>query len=228
MIKSKIHPMAAYLRSEMMKAGDGLKAKGMQAYMKTDQSFYGVQAGPRRLIFRKAKKKFVIVSRAEYFELIEELWRGKYREEMYQAIEIAEAYKEYIDDESWEFYEQLVRTATNWDTLDWIAAKLISPLIIKNRNFEKRLLEWSKDYNLWVRRASILAHLRHKDKTNTKLLTTIILELALEQEFFIRKAIGWILREYAYTDPDWVRTFVEFNKEKLSGLSIREALRNIR
>ncbi|MFC1550353.1 DNA alkylation repair protein [Candidatus Neomarinimicrobiota bacterium] len=228
MNKLKIHPMAAYLRSEMKKAGDNAKAKGMQAYMKTDQPFYGVQAGPRRIIFRRAKKKFAIKSRTDYFELINELWCGKYREDMYQAIEIAEAYKVYIDDKSWEFFEILVRTATNWDTLDWIAAKLISPLIIKNRKFEKRLIEWSKDNNLWVRRASILAHLRHKDETNTELLTILILELASEKEFFIRKAIGWILREYAYTNPDWVKTFIKQNEKKLSGLSIREALKNIR
>jgi 3-methyladenine DNA glycosylase AlkD len=222
-----IHPMVEFLTAEMKKMGDAEKAPSMQAYMKTNQPFYGIQAGPRRKIFMQAKRQYPIKSKSEYFEIISELWNGTYREDMYQALEVAEAYKDYIDEESWDFFEGLVRTATNWDTLDWIAAKLISPLIICNRKFEKKLLAWSKDENMWVRRASILAHLRQKENTNTEFLAKIILSLSQEKEFFIRKAIGWILREYAYTDPNWVANFVNANREKLSGLSIREALKNI-
>lgn len=212
----------------MLLAADGSKAPAMQAYMKTDQPFYGIQATPRRRIFRACAKKFPINSRSEYENVIRELWGGKYREEMYQALEVAENCRAYLDDTSWPLYEELVRTATNWDTLDWIAVKLISPLVQDNRSHEKTLAKWRKDENFWVRRASLLAHLSHKEDTNTKLLSKTILELSNEREFFIRKAIGWVLRDFSYTDPEWVKKFVAQHQNELSGLSKREALKQIR
>ncbi|MCB0173573.1 MAG: DNA alkylation repair protein, partial [Anaerolineae bacterium] len=81
--------------------------------------------------------------------------------------------------------------------------------------------------NFWVRRASLLAHLRHKEQTNTQLLADTILALCHESEFFIRKAIGWVLRDYSYTDPAWVSNFVAQYDDRLSGLSKREALKQI-
>lgn len=83
------------------------------------------------------------------------------------------------------------------------------------------------DRNLWVRQASVLAHLRHKDETNLGLLSETIDALAPERDFFIRKAIGWVLREYAKTDPEWVRRFVRAREGTLSGLSRREALKHL-
>jgi 3-methyladenine DNA glycosylase AlkD len=124
-------------------------------------------------------------------------------------------------------YERLVRSAPHWDTLDWIAAKLISPLVRQHREFEAELIKWSADDNFWVRRAALLAHLHHKEETNTDLLGQTILRLCHEKEFFIRKAIGWVLRDYAYTDPAWVRAFVAAHETELSGLSRREALKQI-
>jgi 3-methyladenine DNA glycosylase AlkD len=222
-----MHPMVKFLTEEMKKAGEPAKATGMQAYMKTDQPFYGVQAGPRRKIFRQAAKSYPVSSRKEYENLILELWKGRYREDMYQALEVAERYTQYRDERSWPLFERLVNSATNWDTLDWIAGKLVNRLVLENRKFEKKLIQWSKSGNFWVRRASLLAHLHHKHETNTRLLSETILSLCHEEEFFIRKAIGCILRDYSYTDPRWVNAFVEKHRDSLSGLSIREALKQI-
>jgi 3-methyladenine DNA glycosylase AlkD/ADP-ribose pyrophosphatase YjhB (NUDIX family) len=222
-----MHPMVDYLTGELRKAGDPEKAIQMQAYMKTTQRFYGVQAGPRRKIFRKAAKKFAVRSRSEYSQIIFELWNGSHREDMYQALEVAEHYKEFRDKRSWSIYEKLVKSAPHWDTLDWIAGKLISPLVASNRELEKHLVKWARSKNFWVRRASLLAHLHHRGETNSELLAETILSLSHEKEFFIRKAIGWILRDYSYADPAWVRGFVEENQDRLSGLSKREALKHI-
>ncbi|MEE9189359.1 MAG: DNA alkylation repair protein [Candidatus Neomarinimicrobiota bacterium] len=223
----KRHPLVVTIRTELTKAGDSDKAAAMQAYMKTDQKFYGVQANPRRTIFRHAKKRYPISKWNDYDQLILELWNGEYREEMYQALEIAETYKQFRLEKSWNLYEGLVRTATNWDTLDWIAAKLIGELVLEYRQFESVLKQWIEDENFWVRRAALLAHLKHKRHTNTKLLAYTIQKLAHEKEFFIRKAIGWVLRNYAYTDPAWVKRFVARNGSILSNLSIREAIKNL-
>jgi 3-methyladenine DNA glycosylase AlkD len=219
--------MVISLSEALAKIRDPEKAKGMQAYMKTTQEFYGVQAGPRRKAFKTVARQYKHISRAEYEEIIFELWAGRYREEMYQALEVAEHYKAFRDLEAWPIYDRLVSTATNWDTLDWIAGKLVSPLVLQHRKLEAELISWSQADNFWVRRASLLAHLHHKEQTNTRLLADTILVLAPETEFFIRKAIGWILRDYSYTNPDWVANFVAEHRDQLSGLSKREALKQI-
>lgn len=222
-----MQPITKYIKNELKQHSDATKAPQMQAYMKTDQLFYGVQSVLRKQIFRDAIRKYPISSRETWETLILELWNGTQREEMYQALEVAERYKIYHDESAWNLFEKLLRSATNWDTVDWLASNLIGKLVYKYRHFEKELWKWSKDDNFWVRRASLLSHLKHKEKTNIKLLSQTILKLAHEKEFFIRKAIGWVLRQYSYTDPIWVSQFVERYENKLSGLSKREALKAI-
>lgn len=222
-----MQPITKYINNELKQHGDATKALQMQAYMKTDQLFYGVQSVLRKQIFRDAIRKYPISSRETWKKVILELWNGTQREEMYQALEVAERYKIYHDESAWNLFEKLLRSATNWDTVDWLSSNLIGRLVEKYLHFEKQLVEWSKDDNFWVRRASLLSHLKHKEKTNIKLLSQTILKLAHEKEFFIRKAIGWVLRQYSYTDPIWVSQFVERYENKLSGLSKREALKAI-
>lgn len=221
------HPIVIQITEALQKAADSEIAGGMQAYMKTTQLFYGVKAGPRRKNFKQIAGDFKGLTREEYEQVIFELWNGEYREEMYQALEVAEHYKAYRDLESWPIYDRLVKTATHWDTLDWLAGKIVSPLVLKHRELEEKLVEWRKDDNFWVRRASLLAHLHHKEQTNTALLADTILALAHEDEFFIRKAIGWILRDYSYANPQWVEAFVNQHQAELSNLSQREALKQI-
>jgi len=222
-----MQPITKYIKSELERQSNASKAPRMQAYMKTVQPFYGVQSKLRKQIFRDAIRKYPIQSQKEWERVILELWNGTHREEMYQALEVAERYKKYHDESTWQLFEHLLRSATNWDTVDWLSSNLIGRLVEKYRHFEKELWEWSDDDNYWVRRASLLAHLKHKEKINIKLLSQTILKFAHEKEFFIRKAIGWVLRQYSYTDPDWVIQFIENHENKLSGLSKREALKAI-
>jgi 3-methyladenine DNA glycosylase AlkD len=222
-----MHPMTAEIIKELETLGNSKKAAGMQAYMKTTQPFYGVQAGPRRKSFKAIAKSYKKLTREEYEQIIFELWNGSHRETMYQALEVAEHYKKYRDLQSWPIYDRLVQTATHWDTLDWIVGKLVSPLVLQHREMEKELIKWSQSDNFWVRRASLLAHLHHKEDTHAELLAKTILALAHEEEFFIRKAIGWILRDYSYANPEWVTAFVDAHREKLSNLSKREALKQV-
>jgi 3-methyladenine DNA glycosylase AlkD len=219
--------MTHALIDDLQRLADPDKAEPMQAYMKTDQPFYGVQAKPRRDSFKAIAKQFKAISRPEYEQIIFELWQSSHREAMYQALEVAQHFKKYRDPGSWPIYERLVRTASHWDTLDEVARNLISALVRQHREFEARLVEWAEDDNFWVRRASLLAHLKHKAQTNTVLLAETILKLAPEKEFFIRKAIGWVLRDYSYTNPAWVRQFVEQHAAQLSSLSQQEALKQI-
>jgi len=161
-------------------------------------------------------------------DVIFDLWSGIYREEMYLALDVAELVKPYRDLESWPIYLDLLRTAPWWDTLDWIAGKIMSLLILEHRELEGELIQWRVDENMWVRRASLLAHLKHKAYTNTTLLGETVVMLAHEEEFFIRKAIGWVLREYSKTDPVWVGAFVEMHENELSSLSKRESMKYVK
>ena len=221
------HPILDSLRSNLQARADAEVARGMQAYLKTDQPFYGVKSGPRREILRAARREFPLDSQADYREVINDLWQGVHREEMYLALDVAEKCRAFRTLESWPIYVGLVESSTWWDTLDWIAAKLVGELVLEHRQLEEYLVQWRVAPGMWVRRTSLLAHLKHKERTNTVLLAETILILAPEKEFFIRKAIGWVLREYAKSDPAWVRGFVGEHTDRLSGLSRREALKNI-
>ncbi len=134
------HPMVIQINEQLKKARDPERARGMQAYMKTTQEFYGVQAGPRRKSFKQVAKKFKGLTRQEYEQIIFELWNGRYREEMYQALEAVEHYKAYRDLESWPIYDRLVKTATHWDTLDWIAGKIVSSLVLNHRELHSSFI----------------------------------------------------------------------------------------
>jgi 3-methyladenine DNA glycosylase AlkD len=219
--------LVADLQLRLRQAADPGRAGSMQAYMKTDQPFYGIQAGPRRRLFRQAHSAHPLTSRRAWELAVRRLWGGARREDMYQALELVEAYPAYLDGASWPLLEELVKSATHWDTLDWIAAKLVGALVRLDRSFESSLIAWWSSERMWVRRASLLAHLHHKGETNTGLLASTILALADDPDFFIRKAIGWVLREYAKTDPAWVREFVDDHQGRLSPLSQREARKRL-
>ncbi len=200
----------------------------MQAYMKTRQPFYGIQAKERRTIFKDCVAHHPVNDQSDYEEVVRTLWDGEHREDMYQALEVAEHFKQFRTVKSWRLYEELVHSAPHWDTLDWIAGKLVSELVLVDRpRFDKRLMVWRHDDNLWVRRASLLAHLHHGKNTNRELLGETIRLLMPEKEFFIRKAIGWVLRDFANTDPLWVIKFARQYEADLSGLSRREALKHV-
>ncbi len=222
-----IPPLVRFIRSGMQTNADPGRAVEMQRYMKTTQPFYGVPTPLRKEIFRQGRKAAPLTCRADYEAAVRALWSGTFREEMYMALEVAGGFKRFHSEESWPLYQELVATATHWDTLDWLASRIVGPLVQRNRALERDLVAWSDSPNLWVRRASLLAHLKHKKDTNTELLAATILKLAGDRDFFIRKAIGWVLRDYSYTNPAWVAVFVREHKDSLSGLSRREALKQL-
>lgn len=222
-----MHPITLYFLEALKDHADPVRAPQMQAYAKTDQPFYGISAPVRKAIFKQAKKQHKQLNADDYRHVITQLWEGRSREEMYLALEVACGYKNHHNDSHFTFYESLYPRAANWDTLDWIASSLISPLVLANPSRESHLKQWRQDSNMWIRRASLLAHLRHREATNTQLLAETIDMLKHEREFFIRKAIGWVLRQYAKTNPTWVLDFVKTRETQLSGLTKREALKHL-
>ncbi|MGR5063965.1 DNA alkylation repair protein [Photobacterium sp. DNB22_13_2] len=224
---SLVIPMVIFMQQRMAEAGNADDAKAMQAYMKTEQDFYGVKAPERKEIFKQAREHTQITSFIEYKRLVLWLWSGENREEQYLAMDAAEYYKSFRTLEAFSVYEEMLTEASHWDTVDKIASNLIGPLVQEHRELEDVVRSWRQSDSMWLRRASLLIHLKHKKETNLSLLEETILMLAGEQEFFIRKAIGWVLREYAKTDAEYVKSFVQRYQEQLSPLSQQEALKNL-
>lgn len=224
-----IHPICDELRDAMEAVANPEDAAIMQRYMKTDQPFYGIKRPVRSKIFREAKGRYPGITGDEFESIVRHLWRGKYREDMYMALEVVDGYqKQYVSIDHWQLYTEIVHSAPWWDTLDWVVTRYVSPILQRNPQLTDEVFSWSDHESFWVRRASILAHLNHKKdakETNEEILEATILKLAHEKEFFIRKAIGWVLRQYTRKNPQWVIDFVAEHEEKLSSLSKKEALR---
>ena len=124
-------------------------------------------------------------------------------------------------------YEEIIRNGAWWDLVDGVAHRIFDLLRTHRPELERVLRSWSEDPDLWIRRSAIIAQLGAKTATDSELLAAVIEPSLADREFFIRKAIGWALREYSKTDPAWVRQFVERHEAALSPLSRREALRNL-
>ncbi|NUS35914.1 MAG: DNA alkylation repair protein, partial [Pseudarthrobacter sp.] len=114
-----------------------------------------------------------------------------------------------------------------WDFTDGLSGRICSLLQAHRGKVSQVLSQWSRDPDLWIRRASITSQLRAKNATDTQLLAAVIEPNLADRQFFIRKAIGWALREYAKTEPEWVAAFAARHRDAMSPLSRREALRRI-
>ncbi|WP_246616520.1 DNA alkylation repair protein [Thaumasiovibrio subtropicus] len=211
------------MQKKLAEQADDQKAREMRAYMKIATPFYGVQSPERKAIFKEARAHTTIDNLEQFGALVRWLWCGNFREEQYLALDVAEHYKKLRTVEAFPLFVELLESADHWDTLDKIASNLIGPLLLKDPSLKSHILTWRESENMWLRRASLLVHLKHKDATDVELLTETIGMLAEEDAFFIRKAIGWVLREYSKTDPTFVREFLKV--QPLSPLSYREANR---
>jgi 3-methyladenine DNA glycosylase AlkD len=213
----------AHVEKRLLSLADADKALEMAAYMKTDMPFYGVQKPDRINILRELKKDFKPATEAEYQSAIKALWKRKHREEKYIAINYAALFPQFMTPQVIPLCEQMIREGQWWDFVDSITVDIIAAILRKYPTETRPLIDaFSEDENFWIRRAALLAQLNHKKETSHQHLFAYIKKMSAEKEFFIRKAIGWALREYSKSEPERVRQFLEQNKSKLSPLSMRE------
>jgi len=220
--------LAQFVSSRLSEVADPKKAVAMAAYMKTNQPFYGVPNPGRLLIFKEIKQRPSPVNHKAYEREVRSLWRLPHREERYLAIAYARLYPQFIAPESIRLYERMVRDGAWWDFVDEIAVHLMGQVLLKHREVTRPIIEqWIDDDDMWIRRTAILVHCRHKAQTDSAQLFDHCLRRGGEKEFFIRKAIGWALREYAKTKPAEVLTFIKKHRALLSPLSYSEASRHL-
>jgi 3-methyladenine DNA glycosylase AlkD len=225
---SVISDLVDFVRSSLDARANPEKAAGMQAYMKTDMPFFGVQKPGRVGILRDIKSRFAPRTHAEYLESAAALWELPHREEKYLAQGFAVAFPRHIVPDSLPLYRRFIVEGAWWDFVDETATHMIRELVMSHPEEIWPVVEgWVVGENMWLRRAAILCQVGAKTSTDSDRLFSFCTGRAHESEFFIRKAIGWALRDYARTDPDAVARFVTDHRAELSPLSVREASKHI-
>ena len=211
----------ADLLEELEAAKDLEKAGPMEAYMRNQFPFLGI-AGPERnarykKYFPSAKKTKIID-----WDFVDTCWEKDAREYQYVAVNYLKAMQSYLTKSDLPKLESLVVTKSWWDTVD-ILDRVVGSLVYDKPKLGEIILQWSLSDNIWLRRVAIDHQLLRKEKTDVHLMEKILLNNLDQTEFLINKAIGWALRDYSKTNPDWVASFIEKNKERMAELSIKEA-----
>jgi 3-methyladenine DNA glycosylase AlkD len=224
-------PLLAVLRRELAAAGTLERAAGARAYMKSAMPFHGVDVTTLRAVCKAAFAAHPVAGAAAWRKDVLAIWRGaKFREERYAAIGLtgdrrARAFQTMA---SLPMYEEMIVTGAWWDYVDTLASKRLGEILRSEpAPMRKAMRTWSRGENMWKRRSAILCQISFKKDTDLDLLFDLIEPSIGSKEFFLRKAIGWALRSYAWTDEKPIVAYVEKNRARLSGLSIREALKNV-
>ena len=223
------------VRAALAAGGDPQRAVAQQRYMKSAMPFYGLGLPAVRSTLRPILREHPPATREVWEATTRALWdEATHREERYAAIELTgiAAARPWQDPAALALYEHLVRTGSWWDYVDPIASGRVGLILRGHRAATTPVIRsWAVGDDLWVRRTAILCQLQAGADTDLDLLTAAIdantLGTAFGSEFFIRKAIGWALRQHARTDPDWVRSFVAARSARLAPLSMREALKHL-
>jgi 3-methyladenine DNA glycosylase AlkD len=195
--------------------------------MKNLFSFYGIKKPLRseitKPVIEKAKGS---ITEDWLLKVAVLLWDKKEREYHYIAMDLFSKNRKWLTPKSFKIIEKLVLQHSWWDSVDSLTGYAISPLVFKYPELKKEMVRFSTHKNMWLRRISLIHQLPYKNQTDKAFLFAVCKKNMADTDFFIRKAIGWALRQYAKTNPKEVYDFVEANKEKLSNLSIREALKH--
>jgi len=220
------HPYYAPLVPRLEAVADPIRAANMKKYMKDHFEFYGIPTPLRREITRGFVKEYGMPGMDILEELCKSLWDEPEREYQHTVIFLLNRMKEKLTPGHLHLIEYLITHKSWWDTVDGLAGWIVGE-IMKNHpdTIRPKTTGWMASGNIWLQRTCIIFQLGYKKDTDTELLSGFIEELADHKTFWIRKAIGWALREYSKTDPDFVQAFVDTHE--LSGLSRREALKVI-
>lgn len=205
-------------------AADPVKAAPMSAYMRNQFSYLGISTPERK----KLSQEFLKTLKQNDIDwaFVFSCWEMPEREFQYLAVEYLTRQKAKLTDSDIPNLRILIITKSWWDTVDGLDV-IVGDIALRHPEVSQILLTWSTDENIWLRRAAIDHQLGRREKTDIRLLEKIIINNLGQKEFFIIKAIGWSLREYSKTNPEWVREFIERHREALSSLSIREASKYI-
>jgi len=215
--------VVALVERELAEHANPIAAQKMSAYMKNRFTFYGIASPLRKNICRHIYE--AIGRPTNVVSIAKQLWVKPQRELHYIAQEmLLRGKKEWTPDFVYDL-EWFISTNSWWDTVDFIASNLVAEYFKKWPECKKEIvLGWNNSDNMWLVRTSIVFQLKYKNEVDTEILQTCIIKHSSSKEFFIKKAIGWSLRQYAKYDAEWVQDFLENNE--LQTLSVREATKH--
>lgn len=199
---------------------DEERAPQMSAYMRNQFPFLGIATGPRKAAY----KKFLATAKKEKrvdFDFVDQCFERDEREFQYAGVDYLLAIQNCLGPEDLPKLKQYIQTKSWWDTVDGLDG-VVGSIVQRYPECKSVILKWSVTDDIWLRRVAIDHQLGFKGKTDTALLAEIIQNNLNQKEFFINKAIGWSLRDFSKTAPDWVSAFISEHKDNLSNLSIRE------
>ena len=201
-------------------AGDPSRARQMSAYMRDQFPFLGIPGPQRKKLSREV---FATMDKKSVdWEFVALCWDQPEREFQYLGVDYLVKLESVLTPADVPRIKELIVKKSWWDTVDALDV-VVGSVALTHPEVDEILVQWSTDENIWLRRTAIDHQLTRKGKTNTVLLEQILVNNLGQTEFFITKAIGWSLRDYSKTDPDWVRGFLDRHCGDMAPLSIREA-----
>jgi 3-methyladenine DNA glycosylase AlkD len=221
------HADLELIRADLVAVADPVKAEQMAAYMKGHFVFLGVTAGDRR----SATKELIKAARAmepdDLVELATACWAEPEREFHYVGMDALRAGAVHLRASDLGAIRGFITKTPWWDTVDSLAVHTVGTMVTNHAELVDDMDDWIESDDIWIARTAILHQLLYRERTDVNRLFTYCEMRMDDTDFFMRKAIGWALRQYARTDPEAVASFVKQHEEDLSGLTKREALKHL-
>lgn len=197
--------MTHRLQRELKKLGDKEFAENIKKYIKSPYDFYGVHVPEIRDLAKRLHEEH---SLNEFYRVFNKLWKSGYHEEMSLALYALQLYENEFDLNTWRFLKPKLKDIQSWDQIDAVSSFIIGKILIKYPSFEKELLKLSKNKNFWMRRIAIVSTLPRIKKGDIRLTMQLAEKYINEDEHYMQKATGWMLREAGKKKPEVVKRFV--------------------
>jgi 3-methyladenine DNA glycosylase AlkD len=209
--------------------GDPERAQGQKAYMKSDRDFFGVRAPFIRGQARLFKQRHPEIATEVLFAMVEALWATTYHDLRSLGIALLELYVKQLRIEEMNQIESLLRRSSNWDHVDYLSTKISASIVARDQETKPILERWAAASHFWLRRAAMLSLMPElrAGGGDFELFCRFAAAMIEEKEFFIRKAVGWILREVSKKRPELVYPFLSRHIDVVSGLTLREGAKYI-
>lgn len=219
--------VVAELRATLAACGTRARAAHERAYLKSDLEFLGAPVPAIRRIARDWRRTHADLPRAQLWRTVEALWRTSVHECWQLGTALLELAAPALDSTDLPKIERLLRRGQSWAHIDWLATAVAAPVVWRLPQPLHQLRQWARDESVWMRRTAILCFIPRMRVHPAALpdLLNLVDPMLEEREFFIRKAIGWALREASKTQPRPVKAFVERRLSRTSGVTFREAVK---
>jgi 3-methyladenine DNA glycosylase AlkD len=226
--KNNTQALLESIQNSLLPLANEYDANGMQAYMKNKFTFLGIKAPIRKEAIKHISLKEYIKDWQSLAEIVSALWHMPEREYQYIGLDILVKYKKYYIVDTLSFLEELIQTKSWWDTVDGICTNAVGAYFLKYpKEQQNKTISWMNDNNMWIRRCSIIHQNKFKQKTNFSLLEQSMIANLNHSDFFIKKAIGWALRDACKVNPTWVENFTDTYYKSLSRTTLREVERGL-